>query len=40
MTKGEKFQLKLEGLSFLFFIMFHLEKQDCPVLQTEASGFA
>jgi hypothetical protein len=40
MTKGEKYQLKLEGLNLLCSVMFCLKKSDCPVLQTELSGFA
>jgi hypothetical protein len=38
--KGEKYQLKLEGLALLCSVLFCLEKPDCPVLQTGLSGFA
>jgi hypothetical protein len=40
MTKGEKYQLKLECLSLLCSVLFYLEKLDCPVLQAELSDFA
>jgi hypothetical protein len=40
MIKGEKYQLKLEGLAILCSVLFCLEKSDCPVLQTGLSGFA
>jgi hypothetical protein len=35
MTKGEKYQLKLESLAPLCLIMFYLEKSDCPVLSSK-----
>jgi hypothetical protein len=38
--KGEKHQLKLEGLALLCSVLFYLEKLDCPILQTGLSGFA
>jgi hypothetical protein len=38
--KGEKYQLKLEGLALLCSVLFCLEKSDCPDLQTGLSGFA
>jgi hypothetical protein len=40
MIKGEKYQLKLEGLDLLCSVLFSLEKPDCPILQTGLSGFA
>jgi hypothetical protein len=40
MTKGEKYQLKLEGLALLCLVLFCLEKLDCPILQTGLSDFA
>jgi hypothetical protein len=32
MTKGEKYQLKLEGLAFFCLVLFCLEKLDYPIL--------
>jgi hypothetical protein len=40
MTKGEKYQLKLEGLALFYLVLFCLEKPDWPVFQTELSDFA
>jgi hypothetical protein len=35
LTKGEKYQLKLEGLALLCLVLFCLEKLDCPVLPSK-----
>jgi hypothetical protein len=40
MIKGEKYQIKLEGLPLLCSVLLYLEKPDCPVLQIGLSGFA
>jgi hypothetical protein len=40
MTKGEKYQLKHDGLAPLCLVLFCLEKPDCPALQTGLSSFA
>jgi hypothetical protein len=38
--KGEKYQIKFEGLALLCSVLFYLEKLDCPILQIRLSGFA
>jgi hypothetical protein len=32
MTKGEKYQLKLEGLALFYSVLLCLKKPDCPAL--------
>jgi hypothetical protein len=37
MTKGEKYQLKLEGLALFCSVQFCLKKSDCPILPSRIS---